>query len=996
MPDSPDLLRDLPQGVVTSEAPRSNLSASQIAQPFEMRGKALGQLGGALGDVAIPLAERAAASDLQNQKLVKDPTTGKYSVVNPAMSPILGDAGKAYSRAVQVGTAAQLDNTMRGDLQDIAAKHILDPKGYQGEAGSYLDKMGQQFGGTPAGQEAVRQAANISTAHSDAITMASAGNDVNMSRQATQDKIKDLEDQAIAYARTPNGTADPKYAKAISDLTGARQALADNPLFKTPQATIDLQNKQFAAQMWGEKVVTEADSIYTKKDKASAQAYLEQIRRNPNLDPHEADRLYHEGMSHLEYRTNEAAAGQKAIGESVDLISKEVASGRMKGTDPMIAQTLAEAEKVDPQSANRLRAIIQLHPSIAAVDKLPADQQKAVLGGAPPPSVDYKQRVSQIEGGGQANPPNSSTGAAGKYQFIPSTWAKYGAGGDIHGGQEAAMDRLTADNRAALQQGLGRAPTDSELYLAHQQGAAGARALLQNPDTPAGALVGNKAIAVNGGNPYAPAKDFVAMWAAKYNGTSYKPGASAPFTAAQGHANPHLYSEYFRSIAQDPEYRSSVINTAFETGSKAMDAGLPVDETTRGIAYQAMRDDPGKWAGKFEEFQGKDIAQKLMSAGGMGAGGGGAPMSTPEIKAAQQQLFEKARDAPDAITKMTALAASQYLAKQQEFKKDHPYEDANRRFGTPLPAPIDMQNPASIPDALNQRAALSAHIQQLDKSEAPPILAGIGSQIKNVLDNSPVAVKAQIYQAISQMPEEQRNMALKELGGNDPAHMAQAAAGSMMKDRPEMGTSILNGLEAMKNPDLKRFDPETEDGNKRAYYGDLDKVLPTSVFPQSSLNDPSGPYATTAAMVKARFVDTAVRAGDSGYTTAKLQAAVNDVTGGILSHNGGSLIAPVPGMEPPTFDRVLKGITDQDLQGVQTIGGTPVTADYLRQSARLESIHQDGKYLVRVGGFSPGAPPVYAYQNGSRFVLDLNGKTPVAATGIPTMDAVSAFGFGGN
>ena len=47
--------------------------------------------------------------------------------------------------------------------------------------------------------------------------------------------------------------------------------------------------------------------------------------------------------------------------------------------------------------------------------------------------------------------------------------------------QNAAVQRLTSDNRTALTQALGREPTAGELYLAHQQGAAGAIKLLSNP-----------------------------------------------------------------------------------------------------------------------------------------------------------------------------------------------------------------------------------------------------------------------------------------------------------------------------------------------------------------------------------------------------------------------------------------------------------------------------------------------------------------------------------
>lgn len=154
----------------------------------------------------------------------------------------------------------------------------------------------------------------------------------------------------------------------------------------------------------------------------------------------------------------------------------------------------------------------------------PAPEQDASAG----PS--YLDRVAQIETGGNPNQ-TSSTGAMGKYQFVPGTWAQYGGGGDPNDpvAQEAAVRKLTADNAAALAKALGREPTAGELYLAHQQGAGGATALLTHPDQPAGSLVSPKAIAVNGGDPNAPAGQFVDKWTSKFaNVAPYQVASASP------------------------------------------------------------------------------------------------------------------------------------------------------------------------------------------------------------------------------------------------------------------------------------------------------------------------------------------------------------------------------------------------------------------------------------------------------------------------------------
>jgi hypothetical protein len=48
------------------------------------------------------------------------------------------------------------------------------------------------------------------------------------------------------------------------------------------------------------------------------------------------------------------------------------------------------------------------------------------------------------------------------------------------------------------------------------------------------------------------------------------------------------------------------------------------------------------------------------------------------------------------------------------------------------------------------------------------------------------------------------------------------------------------------------------------------------------------------------------------------------------------------------------------LQGVTTQSGTPITAEYVRNNAQLESL-SDGRYLVRLG--RDPERPVYAFRS---------------------------------
>lgn len=138
-------------------------------------------------------------------------------------------------------------------------------------------------------------------------------------------------------------------------------------------------------------------------------------------------------------------------------------------------------------------------------------------------------RNVQLESGGNPNSFNPITKAAGLTNFIPPTWRQYGNGASPFDpvANIDATGRFWADNQAHLTPILGRRPTGAELYLASQQGAAGAAKLILNRNVPAGQLVGAKAIALNGGDPNAPASDFVNMWKSKFDGVG-------PYAFARG------------------------------------------------------------------------------------------------------------------------------------------------------------------------------------------------------------------------------------------------------------------------------------------------------------------------------------------------------------------------------------------------------------------------------------------------------------------------------
>jgi hypothetical protein len=84
-------------------------------------------------------------------------------------------------------------------------------------------------------------------------------------------------------------------------------------------------------------------------------------------------------------------------------------------------------------------------------------------------------------------------------------------------------------------------------------------------------------------------------------------------------------------------------------------------------------------------------------------------------------------------------------------------------------------------------------------------------------------------------------------------------------------------------------------------------------------------------------------------------------------------------MPQTQFDGVMASLSDNDLAGVTSLNGQPISAAYLRGQAQLQSADGPGRYYVTLG--RDQTAPIYAYQNTNterpnKFVLDLRGRQP--------------------
>lgn len=210
----------------------------------------------------------------------------------------------------------------------------------------------------------------------------------------------------------------------------------------------------------------------------------------------------------------------------------------------------------------------QAQPAVAQAAAIPApaaQSQMAASSPAPAPSAikdlvaqnvpaDMQQYALNLIGKESSFNPSavSPTGAKGLAQFTKGTGAKYGLvsdQGDIRADPVAnikALVALTNDNRTALTQALGRAPTDGELALAHQQGAQGAINLLS------GKGVSAQNLAVNGVDPGTDPRAAAQKIMSYYGGAGGTPAQQAIEAQApsSGYVDPAITTAYTQPNAQ--------------------------------------------------------------------------------------------------------------------------------------------------------------------------------------------------------------------------------------------------------------------------------------------------------------------------------------------------------------------------------------------------------------------------------------------------------------
>lgn len=215
--------------------------------------------------------------------------------------------------------------------------------------------------------------------------------------------------------------------------------------------------------------------------------------------------------------------------------------------------------------------------------------------GKVPPNTVLKLYGAESGYGNAKNAFNLSSGPSGPFQFDAKTGAAYGLVGegfdyrlDFEKSAQAAA-KYAKDISNSLSPTLGRQPTAGEIGLGYNQGIAGAKALLSNPNASAAealapAYKGNidaarRAIINNGGDPDAPASQFTGKMTSYYQGQTTEPktllaGLSDVFTGVG-----QTTADLAKAALSAPAAFADTLESLLVTPAQAKEAPFPTPVT---------------------------------------------------------------------------------------------------------------------------------------------------------------------------------------------------------------------------------------------------------------------------------------------------------------------------------------------------------------------------------------------------------------------------------
>lgn len=589
-------------------------------------------------DIAIPAAERAGRDAVR---------AGPDGTVIVDQAPfIFGPASKAYASAAHFDYLARMKPQMDADLTAMRLKYHGDPEMYQKSADAYVKDMMAKAPDVVM-RSAIGQAGFESAGHNYRTALVEAD---NLNKTKTLESLKaQLESikQTRAALAHQGGVDTPEYKRAAENEKAIYDKLVSDPRFGFTNERAQIELKASRDEDMTEAIIGDNVRLYrTRKNVVEAQRALQESLFGPgaeklNIDLNARYKALARGQTLLERVGIEDKTAKHALDQTVTQYWAEVRDNPQLYTPERHREYVQKAVELADQGAlQKLDAIRIMQIPLAALRKLgpqyQADALRQLSSGVMPALpvqlkdpeiqrkiVDEAKRQGipqewalmtvQLESGG--NPLAVRGKYRGLFQVDPEDFVAQGGKGDVHGVDENIRIGMQQLKRkvGAFQDEFGRPPSATEVYLLHQQGEAGLRMHLANPDQPAWqsmamtgegkkkgikwakeAIEGNfpdkAALAAAGGVDGLTSRQFVAYWNSKvtgigYEGSGFVAGQSMSSVMAQ---NPYIIRMWEEGITKLRSRTSENAQFMAESIVKDLSAGyMPPPETFTTFAQLA-------------------------------------------------------------------------------------------------------------------------------------------------------------------------------------------------------------------------------------------------------------------------------------------------------------------------------------------------------------------------------------------------------------------------
>jgi hypothetical protein len=715
--------------------PASHVDGSVFQEPQRVGiGDGLQRLSEGVNEIAVSAAEKAGRDDAMNFQRDAD---GNIQPAANQGSFILGPAGKEYQHSFNTSTFARMHGHVDEKVTELGQQYPHDVTGFKIAAGKYLDSL-KDIGGA-LGPALFNYGTQVASQRAIGIMNAKFNADKANDYQAITTQMTDLETKIGNMARgvnsdVPDFLDDPSprgIGESMRQLKGLYQSLV-NPIYGggawTPEK-VESKSRQFRQEAVNSWALGNVERIRDRDGPDPAVAWLKKnvMDSDTNMPEPERRATFDIGLALIARKSDDQKAKAKASAAGIAGVKKLFLDGTPP-SEEVYEGVLQSAQDVhDAPGVAELRAAHDLYYKLRPYAQLaPRDGLAAVMGpprsGARPFSAEnldsFLDQTKSIENPTGNPAAVSPTGARGDFQFTSATWARYGRG-DINNklDNRAAAGRLAIDNAASLKGALGRDPSEGEVYLAHQQGAGGAAALLAHPDENAVVALNKYAglslaeadrnIRVNGGNPTMTAGQFAAKWTSRFDGPVVAGRNSpVPFTREQVRENPFLAAVAAEQFANDIPRQIQVAKNDFELISKGIAMGAPPDVSRVAQVLQLAAAHPRELGDLGTKLRARvDAAPIAMMAAGMPDGG-------QSYIAAAEDL---ARESPDLYHMEVAHAMKEYVEGRHKALTEDPHAYAARsdvRWISSKPVPFQaMADPSSV-GAENAGQVFSAAITQ--------------------------------------------------------------------------------------------------------------------------------------------------------------------------------------------------------------------------------------------------------------------------------------------